>query len=83
MITTFVGVASADITPSYPVMLGGFGQRITPSDSVHDAIETVALQLLTQMGHMAKGLNECVMQPAVFGWNQYQLLDESAQQLPL
>ena len=43
MITTFVGVASADITPSYPVMLGGFGQRITPSESVHDAIETVAL----------------------------------------
>ena len=43
MITTFVGVASVDITPSYPVMLGGFGQRITPSESVHDAIETVAL----------------------------------------
>ena len=43
MITTFVGVATADITPSYPVMLGGFGQRITPSESVHDAIETVAL----------------------------------------
>jgi len=43
MITTFVGVAAVDITPSYPVMLGGFGQRITPSESVHDAIETVAL----------------------------------------
>lgn len=43
MITTFVGVASVDITPSYPVMLGGFGQRITPSESVHDAIEAVAL----------------------------------------
>ncbi|MCX6520628.1 MAG: hypothetical protein NTZ21_08190 [Actinobacteria bacterium] len=37
------GVARVDITPSWPVMLGGFGQRTTPSEGVLDIVEAKAL----------------------------------------
>ncbi len=44
------GSARVDITPSWPVMLGGFGQRTTPSAGVHDHIFGKALYL-TNAGH--------------------------------
>jgi hypothetical protein len=37
------GAARVDITPSWPVMLGGFGQRTMPSEGVLDAVEAKAL----------------------------------------
>lgn len=39
------GVASVDITPSYPVLQGGFGQRTTPSEGVLDPVMAKALHL--------------------------------------
>jgi hypothetical protein len=39
------GTARVDITPSWPVMLGGFGQRTTPSEGVLDRVEAKALWL--------------------------------------
>lgn len=41
------GVASVDITPSYPVLQGGFGQRTTPSEGVLDRVMAKALHLTT------------------------------------
>jgi len=37
------GAARVDITPTWPVMLGGFGQRTTPSDGVLDTVAAKAL----------------------------------------
>jgi hypothetical protein len=42
---TVAGVASIDITPDWPVMQGGFGQRTTPSDGVLDPVGAKALYL--------------------------------------
>jgi hypothetical protein len=42
-----VGVAVVDITPTGPVMLGGFGQRTTPSTGVHDPLSAKALAFVT------------------------------------
>ncbi len=39
------GVASVDITPSHPVLQGGFGQRTTPSEGVLDPVMAKALFL--------------------------------------
>lgn len=39
------GSATVDITPDWPVMLGGFGQRTEPSVAVHDPVQASALFL--------------------------------------
>jgi hypothetical protein len=39
------GAARVDITPAWPVMQGGFGQRTTPSEGVLDRIHAKALYL--------------------------------------
>jgi neutral ceramidase len=39
------GIARVDITPTWPVMQGGFGQRTSPSDGVLDAVFAKALWL--------------------------------------
>ncbi len=39
------GTARVDITPTWPVMQGGFGQRTSPSDGVLDAVFAKALWL--------------------------------------
>jgi hypothetical protein len=43
--TTVAGVASIDITPDWPVMQGGFGQRTTSSVGVLDTVSAKALYL--------------------------------------
>jgi hypothetical protein len=45
MTTLNAGSARADITPDFPVMQGGFGQRTTPCTGVHDRIHGKALYL--------------------------------------
>ena len=42
----FVGTARRDITPDWPVMLGGFGQRTTASTGTLDRVHAKALHLL-------------------------------------
>ena len=42
---TSIGVAVRDITPAWPVMLAGFGQRVSPSEGVLDPIFAKALWL--------------------------------------
>lgn len=41
----FAGTARADITPDWPVMLAGFGQRTLPASTVRDPIFAKALYL--------------------------------------
>lgn len=43
MMNEHIGAASRDITPDFPVPLGGFGQRITPSEGIRDPISVSAL----------------------------------------
>ncbi|MFZ4810743.1 MAG: hypothetical protein ACOYL9_05305 [Ilumatobacteraceae bacterium] len=45
--TTRAGAARVDITPDWPVMLGGFGQRTVPSDGVGDPVFAKALFIET------------------------------------
>lgn len=45
MIRIPAGAAHRDVTPSFPVPLGGFGQRTTPSEGVHDPVGVEALCL--------------------------------------
>jgi hypothetical protein len=42
---TRAGTARIDITPTWPVMQGGFGQRTTPSEGVLDAVFAKALYI--------------------------------------
>jgi len=42
---SMIGVAARDITPAGPVMLAGFGQRVSPSEGVLDPIFAKALWL--------------------------------------
>lgn len=42
MTPVLFGAASVAVTPDFPVPLGGFGQRLTPSEGVHDPIEVTA-----------------------------------------
>jgi len=39
------GASKQDVTPHFPVLLGGYGQRTTPSEGVHDSITATALCL--------------------------------------
>ena len=39
------GTARADLTPDWPVMLAGFGQRTQPATTVHDSVFGKALYL--------------------------------------
>ncbi|HYN31052.1 MAG TPA: hypothetical protein VES40_00380, partial [Ilumatobacteraceae bacterium] len=43
--TARAGTARIDITPTWPVMQGGFGQRTTPSEGVLDPVHAKALYL--------------------------------------
>ena len=43
--TARAGAARVDITPTWPVMQGGFGQRTSPSDGVLDPVAAKALWL--------------------------------------
>lgn len=49
--STWAGVSSIDITPSWPVLQGGFGQRTVASDGVLDPVTAKALYVHT--GHDA------------------------------
>ena len=42
------GTARVDITPAWPVMQGGFGQRIAPCTGVHDPVFAKALYLANE-----------------------------------
>jgi len=42
---TLAGTARTDLTPDWPVMLAGFGQRTEPATAVHDIIQGKALYL--------------------------------------
>jgi hypothetical protein len=42
---TRAGTARIDITPTWPVMQGGFGQRTTPSEGILDAVFAKALYI--------------------------------------
>jgi len=42
---TFAGTARTDLTPDWPVMLAGFGQRTEPATAAHDAVQGKALYL--------------------------------------
>ena len=43
MIRISAGASKQDVTPHSPVLLGGYGQRTTPSQGVHDPVEVTAL----------------------------------------
>lgn len=45
MIRISVGASKKDVTPEFPVHLGGYGQRTTPSEGVHDSVTVTALCL--------------------------------------
>lgn len=45
MIHVRAGAACRDVTPDFPVPLGGFGQRTTASEGVHDPVRVTALCL--------------------------------------
>lgn len=45
LMTVRAGTARIDITPTWPVMQGGFGQRTTPSEGVLDPVLAKALYL--------------------------------------
>ncbi len=45
MIRIAAGAAHRDVTPSFPVPLGGYGQRTTPSEGVLDPVGVTALVL--------------------------------------
>lgn len=45
MIHISAGASKQDVTPDFPVYLGGYGQRTTPSEGVHDPITVTALCL--------------------------------------
>jgi hypothetical protein len=45
MTDMFAGTARVDITPSWPVMLAGFGQRTEPAVAAHDPVQGKALYL--------------------------------------
>lgn len=42
-----IGRARTDITPQWPVVLGGFGQRLEPSQGVHDPLYAKAIAVVT------------------------------------
>jgi hypothetical protein len=46
------GSATVDITPDWPVMLGGFGQRTEPAEVAHDPVEATGLWLSHGAGHL-------------------------------
>lgn len=43
MIKDYIGSATRNITPDFPVPLGGYGQRVSPSEGTHDPIFISAL----------------------------------------
>lgn len=45
MIRIAAGAAHRDVTPDFPVPLGGYGQRTTASEGVHDPVAVTALCL--------------------------------------
>ncbi len=45
MIRIRAGAACRDVTPDFPVPMGGFGQRTTASEGVHDPVRVTALCL--------------------------------------
>ena len=52
MTASVVGVAQVDITPDWPVMMGGFGQRTSPSEGTLDRIFAKALYLSDGEGRL-------------------------------
>lgn len=50
--TTRAGIAHIDITPDWPVMQAGFGQRTTPNSSIRDHVFAKALYLNTDDAHL-------------------------------
>ena len=45
MIDIHAGAAHRDVTPDFPVPLGGYGQRTTPSEGIRDRVGVTALCL--------------------------------------
>jgi hypothetical protein len=43
MIKEYIGSATRDITPDFPLPMGGYGQRVTPSEGMRDSIFVSAL----------------------------------------
>ena len=59
------GAAAVDITPTEPIMQGGFGQRTTPSEGVLDPIMAKALYLETDHARLVLITADLIAIPAL------------------
>lgn len=61
------GTARIDITPEWPVMLAGFGQRTTPSTGVHDRLFAKALYVANDADAVLLVTSDLLCIPAPLG----------------